>query len=67
MTSAAVAVTDGVVYVGTRAGGLYAVGADEGVAMWRTQVGSAIWSSPTVADGVVYVGGDDAHVHAVLA
>lgn len=54
------AVVDGVVYVGSTNGKLYALDASTGVQLWATLIGKGIFdSSPTVVDGVVYVGAFD--------
>ncbi|MBB5159572.1 PQQ-binding-like beta-propeller repeat protein [Saccharopolyspora phatthalungensis] len=33
---------------------------------WSLSIGHSIWSSPVVADGVVYVGSDDSNLYAVF-
>ncbi len=53
------AVSDGVVYVGSDDGHLYAVDAQSGQERWEFQAGHLTLSRPTVADGVVYVGAGD--------
>jgi outer membrane protein assembly factor BamB len=64
------AVADGVVYVGSEDGKLYAyaVGCASGggscTPLWTATTGSGIVSSPAVADGVVYVGSDDHKLYA---
>jgi len=32
---------------------------------WRFETGGALWSSPVVVDGTLYVGSDDASVYAL--
>ena len=51
------ALADGVVYIGNNSGNVYAFNSETGVLIWQTAVspGFAIGSSPTVANGVVYV------------
>ena len=39
--------------------------ADELELLWTAETGGAIVSSPVVADGVVYIGSDDGHLHAL--
>ena len=51
------AVSDGVVYFGSRDGHLYAVDAQSGQERWEFQADGVILSKPAVADGVVYFGG----------
>lgn len=60
-------VADGVVYVGSDDGGLYALHATTGMVVWKTITGAAVRSSPAVAGGVVYVGSDDQAVYALNA
>ena len=47
---------NGVVYVGSADGSLYAFNAATGRRIWSAAAGNLIESSPAVADGVVYVG-----------
>ena len=35
--------------------------------MWTFEAGSPLWAGPTVAGGLVYVGGEDGQLHAVDA
>jgi len=64
------AIANGVVYVGSTDGELYAfaVGCASGggtcTPLWTGATGGLIESSPAVADGVVYVGSDDHKVYA---
>jgi outer membrane protein assembly factor BamB len=58
------AVANGVVYVGSDDGNLYALNARTGVKLWSYATGGAVFSSPAVANGVVYVGSDDGNVYA---
>ncbi|MEV5543538.1 PQQ-binding-like beta-propeller repeat protein [Saccharopolyspora shandongensis] len=45
---------------------LHAVNANTGKELWKSPIcGSAEWSSPVVADGVVYFGGNDNYLYAV--
>jgi outer membrane protein assembly factor BamB/tRNA A-37 threonylcarbamoyl transferase component Bud32 len=60
-------VVDGVVYIGSNDGNLYALDAGNGSEMWRYPTGSSITSSPTIAGDLVYVGGNDQRLHAVEA
>jgi len=51
-------VANGVVYIGSNAGHLYALNASTGTVLWKyyTEVGE---SAPAVASGMVYVGSYD--------
>lgn len=59
------AVVDGVLYVGSDDGNLYAFDARTGAERWRFAADSALSSSPAVADGVVYVGSGDGTLFAI--
>jgi outer membrane protein assembly factor BamB len=59
------AVADGVVYVGSDDGYLYAVDSGTGRERWRFKTGKAVYSSAAVAKGLVYVGSTDGHLYAV--
>jgi outer membrane protein assembly factor BamB len=60
-------VTDGVVYVGSEFGKVYAVDAATGRLRWIYTTGEMQDSLPAVAHGTVYVGSDDAKVFALKA
>ena len=69
-------VVDGVVYVGSWDGFMYAIDAQTGVQKWKKFLGqttpncagpTGITSSATVQNGVVYVGGGDANWYALDA
>ncbi len=53
------ALVDGVIYVGSRDGFVYAIRATDGSLVWKFDTGgiSLEQSSPTVANGIVYIGG----------
>ena len=56
------AVANGVVYVATYLEGyLYALNAATGAILWKYDIGGSPQSSPTVADGVVYVAAGDVY------
>jgi outer membrane protein assembly factor BamB len=61
------AISNGVVYVGSDDGNLYALDASTGVEVWRYDTGGPVGSSPTLANGLVYVGSDSARVLALDA
>ena len=59
---------DGVVYVGSVDDGtLYALDAATGAKKWTYRTDSQMFSSPTVANGVVYVGSSRGNVYALDA
>jgi len=59
------AYVDGILYVGSGIGKVYAVEAQTGQEVWQFEAGGAVYSSPVVADGVVYFGGMDGYLYAV--
>jgi len=61
------AVRDGIVYVGSNDGRLYALDAGSGGERWRLQTQGRVASSPAVADGRVYVLSYDGRLHAADA
>jgi outer membrane protein assembly factor BamB len=61
------AVVNGVAYVGSNDGNVYALDAATGAQAWSFATGGAVISSPAVANGVVYVGSYDHKVYALNA
>ncbi len=61
------AVVNGVVYVGSTDGNLYAVDAATGNLKWKFPTGSWVVSSPAVSAGIVYFGSYDSNFYAVDA
>ncbi len=61
------AVANGVVYVGSYDGNVYALKASTGGKLWSHNVGNWVYSSPAVANGVVYIGSEDNNVYALNA
>lgn len=61
------AVADGVAYIGSDGGHLFAIDIATGVPNWTFETGGAVSSSPQVADGVVYFTSEDGKVYAVAA
>jgi eukaryotic-like serine/threonine-protein kinase len=57
-------VTNGVVYVGSGDGKVYALSASTGAQLWSFPTGNAIVSSLAVANGVVYGGSEDDNLYA---
>ncbi|HEX4955529.1 MAG TPA: PQQ-binding-like beta-propeller repeat protein [Thermoanaerobaculia bacterium] len=66
LTLSSVAVTDGVVYAPDLAGFVHALDLATGKPLWKHDAFAAIWGSPLVADGKVYVGDEDGDL-AILA
>ena len=60
-------VVDGVVYVGSYDGNLYALAADTGEQLWSFATDDVIRSVPSVVDGRVYFGSNHNHVYALDA
>lgn len=60
-------VADGIVYVGSTDGRLYALDATTGVRIWEIDVGSPVSSSPAVAEGLVLFASGDGVIRGVEA
>lgn len=60
-------VANGIVYVGSRDGHLYALEAETGMERWRFKTGSWVESSPAVVQDIVYVGSNDGYLYAIDA
>ncbi len=60
------AIADGLCYISDLSGFLYCLDATTGRAYWKHDTMAAIWGSPFVVDGKVYLGDEDGMVH-VLA
>jgi outer membrane protein assembly factor BamB len=56
---------NGVVYIGSTDGNVYALNASTGLLKWATQTDGGIESSPAVVNGVVYIGNDQGDVFAL--
>jgi outer membrane protein assembly factor BamB len=61
------AVVNGVVYVGSDDGNVYALNATSGTKLWNFTTGDSVASSPAVVNGVVYVGSGDGNLYAIYA
>jgi len=61
------AVVNGVVYIGSGDGSVYALNATTGAPRWSYATGSSVVSSPAVANGVVYIGSNDGKLYALSA
>ncbi|MFN7119767.1 MAG: PQQ-binding-like beta-propeller repeat protein, partial [Saprospiraceae bacterium] len=56
------------VFTGTSDGRfVQAVNLQDGKEIWRFSTQNVVWSSPAVADGVLYIGSDDNHLYALDA
>jgi outer membrane protein assembly factor BamB len=60
-------IADGVVFVGSTDGNLYAIDAQSGLQKWKFEVKSRIPSTPALARGVVYFSAYDGYLYAVEA
>ncbi|MCE5237279.1 PQQ-binding-like beta-propeller repeat protein [bacterium] len=58
------AVADGIVFVGSRDGNLYALDAKRGTENWHLRTGDRIESTPAVAGSAVFIGSHDGRVYA---
>jgi outer membrane protein assembly factor BamB len=61
-TISTVAIHDGIVYAADLSGFLYALDARTGEHFWTHDLLAAVWGSPFVADGRVYIGDEDGDV-----
>jgi outer membrane protein assembly factor BamB len=66
-TIATVAIHDGLVYAADLSGFVYCFDAKTGQRHWRYDTAAAIWGSPFVADGKVYIGDEDGDVAVLRA
>jgi len=57
-------VGNGVVYIGSEDGNVYALNARTGAKLWSYFTGFRVTSCPAVANGILYVGSDFDHVYA---
>ena len=65
-TMSTAAIADGLIYIADLSGNLYCLDQDSGKVNWTYEAFAAIWGSPFVADGKVYLGDEDGEI-AVLA
>ena len=61
-TMSTVAIADGIIYIADLSGFLYAHDVATGERLWTYDAFAAIWGSPFVADGKVYLGDEDGDV-----
>ena len=52
------------IYIGSGDDSVYALNAATGAKLWSYHTGNQVFSSPTVANGVVYVGSGDGNMYA---
>ena len=52
------------IYIGSGDASVYALNAATGAKLWSYHTGNQVFSSPTVANGVVYVGSGDGNMYA---
>lgn len=50
------AISNGILYIGSANGNLYALNATDGIKLWNYSTGGSVDSSPAVGNGIVYVG-----------
>ncbi len=58
---------DGVIYVGSKDGYIYALDADSGELVWRHETGGTLDTCPIVANGIVYAALYDGYIYALDA
>ncbi len=58
------AIANGIVYVGSGDGALYALSLSSGAVLWKAQTGAELHVSPAVANGVVYSSSTDGTISA---
>jgi outer membrane protein assembly factor BamB len=61
-TMSTAAIKDDIMYICDLSGYLYCFNAKTGERNWRYDLTSAVWSSPIIADGKVYIGDEDGDV-----
>ncbi len=61
------AIADGLLYIADFSGFLHCLDAKSGTAYWTYDMLSAVWGSPLVADGKVYLGDEDGDVTVLQA
>jgi outer membrane protein assembly factor BamB len=61
-TISTVAIADGILYAADLSGRLYCLDARTGKHHWTHDLAAAVWGSPFVADGKVYIGDEDGDV-----
>lgn len=59
------AAANGMVYVGSSSGQVYALASESGQELWQFKTGAQVVVAPAIADGVVYVSSDDHQLYAL--
>ena len=59
------AVSDGLIFISSWDGTVYALNENTGALVWSMQTGASIYSSPAVANGIVYVGSRNGGMYAI--
>ena len=62
-TIATAAIADGLVYISDFSGFLHCLDAKTGQEYWKHDLLSAVWASPMVIDGRIYIGNEDGDVY----
>jgi len=58
---------DGIIYIGSYDGYVYAIDADTGLEKWKYKTAEKVSGSAAVVDGVVYIAGEDGRLYALKA
>ena len=58
-------VQNGIVYIGSEDGNLYAIEEKTGKVHWKFKTGGAVHSSPAILNNTVYIGSFDGHYYAI--
>ena len=66
-TMSTAAIGDGVVYISSLSGFLHALDVETGEEYWTFDTFAAVWGSPFIADGRVYIGDEDGDVAVLRA
>ena len=66
-TMSTAAIADGVLYISSLSGFLHALDPQTGEEFWTYDTFAAVWGSPTVVDGKVYLGDEDGDVAVLRA
>ena len=66
-TMSTAAIRDGILYITSLSGFLHALDVDTGAEFWTYDTFAAVWGSPFVADGKVYIGDEDGDVAVLRA
>ncbi len=67
VSSPAVDTVNGILYVGSLDYRLYALKTSDGTPVWKVKTGDQVYSSPALANGVIYVASNDGNIYAYNA